>query len=524
MTWLYGPLAHVPLELEVKTAKAEDRLGLDTQVSPVKRATSKEQIIHPNHSHEEAIIKKPILKYRSLSDILTVPHLRRHQLHDFDELESPEDPTSNSSFNATSSEKTLSPSSENASELGSSTADDSTEYESEYTRDGRRKHIAFSNRVEQCIAVDSDEDRQRYAQGPVRFVMRARVGNSFDDNTPSSSEDEGDSSDQEEEEEQGLTFTTSRSPLIGYVGYSAAANLRRSSSGSSHKSARSMSGSSDCHLTSIAKLAPTMLKDSELLPSPSPVVVYPTDLLNQVAESDESDLDMPSQRHVETVDWSPSLAINSSLVSSSSTSTITEESIRQHNAHNGTVAQTLPNAPSLSSTPTVSPSASPTIKSIALPTKSILKTKTPPSSPSFFVTESSRGRTLSRGSSSSSLDRSSSRTVSASDSSAEMRRVSLDSSDSEAEDDSGKEDCESLERRSSHRLVANGVSPASAEDSYLADVDLSVWKEDKSSETWLYEFGESKKNPGIFTVVSEAIGTSFDVVSFSQIQFQDSQF
>jgi hypothetical protein len=488
-------LHQVPVDLEPKKAKAEDRLGLESQVSPVKRISPSQPplVLPPERQYSAPFHKKPILKYRSLSDILTVPHSRHLRLGEEDGLESPEDPTSRSisSFNATSSDRTLSPMSEDVSELETfSAADDSLELE--HGQNGRRRHIAFSNRVEQCIAVDSDEDRIRYVPRPVRPSSRARPRRHSGSAFQASSDDDDEEGGATSSEEEALTFKTSRSPptSAAYGGYA----LHRSNSAGSSKSRTGPESPLDGTLPfTIAKLAPTILKNSELLPSPSPAVVFTSESQRRphpdlVGFSDDSeDTDGISNRFIETVAVPAETAALPASV-------IIDPPMALHG--------TAPAGERTAASPPNSPTA---LKDhakagiIATP-RSILKTVSPAlGSPSLLQEPEERGRSLSRTSSSSSLDgRSASRTASASSS---IGRSSAANSD----DESGKERGEDSTRPDLH--LSNGA----LEDMYLDDVDLEAWKQD-SSEGWAYVYGEARINPGLITVVGEAIGTTYDAV------------
>lgn len=127
----------------------------------------------------------------------------------------------------------------------------------------RGRHIAFANRVEQCIAVDNEEDRERYgsrlsaANTTPRWGTRVqgRTASYFQHRSSSSEDDEAigdDSSD--DDDSKVLTFRSSRQTI--------------------YPPAQSpVLPTNDQHCT-IAKLAPTVLKSSESLPVPSPPVIY----------------------------------------------------------------------------------------------------------------------------------------------------------------------------------------------------------------------------------------------------------
>jgi len=318
----------------MKTAKAEDRLGLDSQVAVRSRghrhhldkSLKFKARTTPGHSEARKLAtapKKPILKYRSLSDILTVPRLKRNRFDSYDGmsdhsgLDSPEEqsrattPTyETASYTVTRTKfldsppavespgtfpSTTSYFSQRTSPLANATqqnqndesSDNNESAASESERSGtstsvstgRRRHIAFSNRVEQCIAVDSDEDRERYNTAAATATSKAagkfgsklqrirnHAGSYFQ--RSSSEESSEESTSDEEEEETLLTFRSSRSPSTStaYTGFAAYAPP--------HPPAPVVIADHPYGNYTIAKLAPTLLKNSELLPSPSPAVVY----------------------------------------------------------------------------------------------------------------------------------------------------------------------------------------------------------------------------------------------------------
>lgn len=307
VTWLYGPLHTKAVDPvpKPKSSAAEDRLGLEKGVSAKARGKTTASVeskspkrsspttTHPpkNSNHRSDMVpKKPILKYRSLSDILTVPSMKRPRHDSFDDHESgvstptgsaygneaasttpPSETASVRSFMDNPPQHMKSPTMEDAVYVsdGNQSTTDPTQTSGDEKQGGRRKHIAFNHRVEQCIAVDSDEDRERYNNksrlssavpkwGARLHRPKARTGSFFQNRGSDSEDDSGvasDSSD-EDEEEAVLTFRSSRSHA--HPGHSVPFPSPPSNSE---------------HYT-IAKLAPTILKNSESLPSPSPAVVY----------------------------------------------------------------------------------------------------------------------------------------------------------------------------------------------------------------------------------------------------------
>lgn len=128
-----------------------------------------------------------------------------------------------------------------------------------------RRHISFNQRVDQCIAVDveddSDEDEdgdddeddvdEDDSDGGEYSGRRGSANETSEDETPSS-------------DDEVLTMKSSprTSPSWPLTSAATVISSRGSSPGSDHQT--------------IAKLAPTLLKTSETFPGPSPAVVDPT--------------------------------------------------------------------------------------------------------------------------------------------------------------------------------------------------------------------------------------------------------
>lgn len=330
VTWLYGPL-HTAVDPvpPPKLSSLQDRFNLDGQAASPTALPDSALSSRPGSSasvRSSKVPGKPILKHRSLSEILGVPsnttgagadsgsdgesdredpedvsesaqnkrvrvtiahpasdttlvNMRDHDpvgrgsppvmVAGYDSSASGDDSDANrpistrvSNHSQPPKRKTAFRTSGNNSSGGSGTEDASKP----------KKHISFSHRVEQCIAVDSEEERGSYgSQG----LLRPKV----DMRTSSSIEEEDDDDD---EEEDVLTFrsSASRHPGINVATHRYASHSNHllhptdqpmSQSGSS-SSAISFASSTEPH--TIARMAPTTLKSSEVLPAPSPVVVY----------------------------------------------------------------------------------------------------------------------------------------------------------------------------------------------------------------------------------------------------------
>ncbi|KAL8283871.1 hypothetical protein RQP46_005303 [Phenoliferia psychrophenolica] len=292
VTWLYGPL-HTAVDAvpPPRVATASERLGLEPlrSLSDAKAEQAKNAKLAavgtPGASgpsatgtgttpsstpgakkRKPAIVTKPILKYRSLSDILLPPNTPASPvLESIDELDhagaglpsnrSAADlrrTNSTGGSRARISAASPSHSPRNGSPDRAMTSDSSSS-------NGGRRHISFNHRVEQCIAVDSTEEAKNY---PSHHGSGYPIGQ-----MPHDSDD----SDDGDDEDDVLTFASSspRTPHFGPASMSkaGAANSNRKSSGSSN---------ADREPHTIARLGPTTLKSTELWPAPSPMVVYQT--------------------------------------------------------------------------------------------------------------------------------------------------------------------------------------------------------------------------------------------------------
>lgn len=137
-----------------------------------------------------------------------------------------------------------------------------------------KKHISFSHRVEQCIAVDSEDEPN------ARPDSRPHGGSVVDD----------DDDDDDDEEDDVLMFRSSSrhgSTSSAHNPYQAGSSRHaRSPSASTGPLGPGATGGPNWaayadpaprETMTIAWMAPTTLKSSEELPAPSPVVVYHTD-------------------------------------------------------------------------------------------------------------------------------------------------------------------------------------------------------------------------------------------------------
>lgn len=231
MTWLYGPL-HTAVEAvpPPKIAGTADRLGLE----PLRSLSDSKKHRKP------VVVTKPILKYRSLSDILLPPGSPASPILEATTTSFDDDgvlvPHAKSDSNLarlnTETNRRRSASPHVATGVREPADDRGLASDSSSSRNGDRRHISFNHRVEQCIAVDSTENNKQYP----------------------SVETSGSEDEEDDEEEEVLTFGSSpRVPTFGLV------SQRTREEKEPH---------------TIARLGPTTLKSVEIWPHPSPAVFY----------------------------------------------------------------------------------------------------------------------------------------------------------------------------------------------------------------------------------------------------------
>lgn len=254
VTWLYGPL-HTSVDAvpPPKESTTSDRLGLE----PLRSISSSKKVAagaattgkgSKKSQRVEQAKTKPILKYRSLSDILMPAGATSPVMEDPDLTT---DDQSTISIHHARSDSSLvrlnslnrhdkrkkkrgspltsprSSSPERASDSSSSASHGRKEH----------RHISFNHRVEQCIAVDSTDEARRFPSSSLA-VGASRT-----------------SSDEEDEEDDVLTFKSSP---------------RAANAGPGSITPR------EWEPHTIARLGPTTLKNIEAYPAPSPVVFYPS--------------------------------------------------------------------------------------------------------------------------------------------------------------------------------------------------------------------------------------------------------
>lgn len=227
VTWLYGPLhEHADPVPPPKVATTQDRLDLDEGS------------------------KKSILKHRTISEMLTTPGRSASpalELNDPVDVLADEEGTAK--LFAVRSDSNLASKGWTAAKRAAGTPPATDNYlpqptfdRTESSSSEEKRHISFNHRVEQCIAVDVDESYNKSDQD-------------------SDDDDEYDEASSEDDEVLTMKSSPRTSPSLPLTS-STSLSSRNSSPSSEH--------------ATIAKLAPTTLKTSEVYPAPSPAVVDPT--------------------------------------------------------------------------------------------------------------------------------------------------------------------------------------------------------------------------------------------------------
>lgn len=261
VTWLYGPL-HTSVDAvpPPKVATANERLGLEPlrSLSDSKRTSDAADAVvsksggpkrRSSTSRKPAMKTKPILKHRSLSDILLPAGSATSPVLEQLDMDFGTDQSTISIHHARSDSHLVRLNSLNrkkgkrASPIHSprgSSPERSTQSDSSSSSKKEHRHISFNHRVEQCIAVDSTDEVRRYPSSS----LSARTALSSSD-------------DEEEDDEEDDVLTFKSSPRVTTFG---------------KESLTPVGGEWEPH--TIARLGPTTLKSTEIYPSPSPVVVY----------------------------------------------------------------------------------------------------------------------------------------------------------------------------------------------------------------------------------------------------------
>lgn len=253
VTWLYGPL-HTAVEPvpPTKIASAEERLGI------VRHDSSTTQFSNNSaNSANGGAPTKPILKHRTLSEMLTIPMpaspvleaVQNDSIDDYD-VEEGRPGLLHTKSDTNIVRKGLRRKSPPRGPIGSggrtpvNPAELSQPGSGERTPEagpasGGKKHISFNTFVEQCIAVDDPAEIPGI-------------------------EEEADDTEDDDEDDGMLEMRSS----------SSASSSRSSRSSSRPSLSRHSSSSSQPEHMTIAKIAPTTLKALGSFPSPSPQIIY----------------------------------------------------------------------------------------------------------------------------------------------------------------------------------------------------------------------------------------------------------
>lgn len=258
VTWLYGPL-HTAAEPvpPARVATTEDRLDL-----------------------VKAIGKKPILKHRSISELLSIPRGSSPSLEASHLDAIPESPrpvlhqTRSESYITRTRVRRVSPPLPDLAHVDPITGEETAESPKppsdtdSMASNNTKRHISFNTFVEQCIAIEKPPHVAYYNHPPWRL--------GFGGPSYSGSGDDENDAIYEDDEDAVLTMRSTSSS-----GQSSAASSRRPSS-----STNSRSNSHSSERVTIQAIAPTMLKTQyeESAPGDLPAVVYVPPLGSPYAE------------------------------------------------------------------------------------------------------------------------------------------------------------------------------------------------------------------------------------------------
>lgn len=386
VTWLYGPL-HTAVDPvpPPKVSTTAERLGLSgTKARKADKASARSYSTSSSSSisghHGVPLNVKPILKHRSLSDILSVPNSGAASPSGEGTYSGSEDegmgdlpPHVASSAGSTSSAEGLSHHRETSPPgaarrpgiLRTSSADSSShprkynvhphgfdseahdsagsvedssyppapyDLPSSATRGSfrrtssqdhfhaKKRHIVFNHRVEQCISLDVEDDRAQGASGgrggkqPYSNALQ-RYGNQQESSSSSSSASSSDDDDDEEDDDEDavLTFRSSspKSPSFMKPFLPSPTGTGPPSLASGQGSGKKIPyGTQGPHGVqpdephTIAPLEPTTLKDSELMPGPTPIVVYQDGKITAFYGTEE-DYVYDAEEHGGIPHWAP---------------------------------------------------------------------------------------------------------------------------------------------------------------------------------------------------------------------------
>ena len=259
VTWLYGPLhEHAEPVPPPKIASAQDRLDLD-----------------------DSVRTKSILKHRTISEMLTTPGRSASPIFEFPggigsgeasrEASDGEDSDRGGrpSFFPVKSDSNLAARKRKA---GGSPPASEKLFQNLINADKEdgilqppaeeKRHISFNQRVDQCIAVDVEEDDEEDEEEEEEEEEEEDIenGETYSDYDGRKRDDEDE--DTPSSDEEVLTMRSSPRTSTAWPLTTNAASSQNSLNSFEHQT--------------IAKLAPTMLKTSDTYPAPSPQVVDPS--------------------------------------------------------------------------------------------------------------------------------------------------------------------------------------------------------------------------------------------------------
>lgn len=184
----------------------------------------------------------------------------------------------------------------------------------------KKRHIVFNHRVEQCISLDAQEDqlsmstsarggKQPYSNALQRYGSH-QASASSSSSSASSSDDDDD--EDEDDEDAVLTFRSSspKSPSFMKPFLPSPSGPGASGASFGHDGQKIPYGTQGPHGQdaqephTIAPLEPTTLKDSELMPGPTPIVVFQDGKITALYGT-EADYVYDAEEHGGIPHWAP---------------------------------------------------------------------------------------------------------------------------------------------------------------------------------------------------------------------------
>lgn len=185
----------------------------------------------------------------------------------------------------------------------------------------KKRHIVFNHRVEQCISLDAEEVQANLSSGsrpgkqPYSNALQRYGSHQASSTSSSSSASSTDDEDDEDDDEDAvLTFRSSSPKSPSFMKPFLQSPTGSGSSGPHGRDGKQAnSGNQSPHGQeaqephTIAPLEPTTLKDSELMPGPTPIVVYQDGKITAFYGT-EDDYVYDAEEHGGIPHWAPKSA------------------------------------------------------------------------------------------------------------------------------------------------------------------------------------------------------------------------